>query len=293
MYPSLNNSKSILQRRVSLRIVSLALQKPSYYDHAKVLSASEAVEAMVGHYGWTVLVEKVAKQCFDTMLDSYSSLALYGSLGWTIDLAQCFLKLKAITGAALLMDDYLHKLVSAYVSTLKPKPCVIDDGRFMDLMRLILQHGNSNVCTDFGLWISTDSSRLSKLLDMLSLDALDSNIDLSLEFFNKCMVWCDCIDQMLEKFPEIPQAVSSDGRIPLHHATAAGCAGIANIELLFDAHPKGASTVDPVTGMYPFMLAGASGSVDAAFELLVAEPSLVGGALDSEGKKRKRSPSMD
>ena len=274
--------------------IAKSLRKPCYSDDAKVLSASEAVEAMVAHHGWTVLVEKVAKQCFDTMLDS--STAFYKSVKWTIDVAQRFLKLKAITGAALLMEDYLHKLASAYVSTLKTKTAYngkydpIDDARFVDLMRLILQHGNSDVCTAFGLWISSDSNRLPKLLDKL---CLESNIDLSLEFFNKCMIWCDGIDRMLEKFPEIPQAVSSDGRIPLHHATAAGCAGIANIELLFEAYPKGASTVDPVTGMYPFMLAGASDSMDAAFELLLAEPSLVGGALDSEGKKRKRSPSMD
>jgi hypothetical protein len=46
--------------------------------------------------------------------------------------------------------------------------------------------------------------------------------------------------------------------------------------------------------MYPFMLASASGSsMDAAFELLVADPSLVEGALGSDEKKRKRSPSMD
>ena len=272
--------------------------------YAKVLSA---VEAIVERDGWTVLVERVAKHFFDTMLD-YSD-ALY-RINWTADLAQLFHKLKAISEAAPLMEDYLQKLASAYVRLKKneidiknskvslsvsypqvplDKVDPISNDRFMDLMRLILQHGNSDDWYDFGLWISRESERIPKLLDKLP----ESNIDLALELFNKCMIQCDCIDQMLEKFPEIPQAVSSDGRIPLHYATGTDHASFDTIELLLEAYPNGASTIDPETGLYPFMLASVSGIVDATFKLLVADPSLVGGALDSEGKKRKRSPSMD
>ena len=60
---------------------------------------------------------------------------------------------------------------------------------------------------------------------------------------------------------------------------------------LIEANPKAASVRDPVTNLYPFMLAGMHGNTDAAFTLLLANPTLVivGNQAKVDSRKRKRS----
>ena len=73
---------------------------------------------------------------------------------------------------------------------------------------------------------------------------------------------------------------SIDGRLTLRH-----CADSS----------KAASVRDPVSRLFPFMLAGKNGKTDASFRLLLANPSLVIGEAQNDAKmsrKRKRSLAM-
>ena len=108
--------------------------------------------------------------------------------------------------------------------------------------------------------------------------------------------------------------VDKDGRITLHHAAATSTdpsstrrAPYETIQLISKAYPEGVSIRDPVTRLYPFMLAAGSqptggahnnrNNVSSAFSLLLANPSLVMSGIQEdvdtgEGRKRKRSASM-
>jgi len=87
-----------------------------------------------------------------------------------------------------------------------------------------------------------------------------------------------------------------DGRLPLHYAAARSV--YEAVACILEANPKAAVIRDPVTGLYPFMLAGSNENTAATFELLLSDPNLVLGGIpaDEDGeandRKRKRSPSM-
>ena len=245
-----------------------------------------------------------------------------------ISLADILLKIDSM-GQSSSLSFHLGDVIKGFCSRLQEKQCYMPNipfhqsswDRIAMTLRLILQHGNNEDCIDFGLWITSPSHTdgFNRLLDELSFE---TDGDLCVEFLNKCLIQCMAkaerhyvlyqpyppiyhmlkshpaaqIHQMLQKFPEISQAVDSNGRIPLHHATASTSVCDRTVDLLSEANRIGVSRVDPITGLYPFMLASTSrinDDVGITFKLLVADPSLVGGALDSEGKKRKRSASMD
>ena len=100
---------------------------------------------------------------------------------------------------------------------------------------------------------------------------------------------------MLEAHPNLARVADKHGRLALHYA--AGSSGVyETIGRILEANPTAASVRDPITGLYPFMLAGSSGNAPAAFLLLLADPNLVlDGAQADAGendKKRKRIPSI-
>ena len=99
----------------------------------------------------------------------------------------------------------------------------------------------------------------------------------------------------------------------MHYAAASISASSANqrasydtIKHILNAYPEGSSIRDPVTRLYPFMLAvgaqnesrhSAANSVSSSFSLLLANPSLVMSGIQEEvdtgdSRKRKRSASM-
>jgi hypothetical protein len=102
----------------------------------------------------------------------------------------------------------------------------------------------------------------------------------------------------LDASPNLAHMKDKDGRLPLHYAAARGI--YETVACILEANPKAAVIRDPVTGLYPFMLAGSNGNAAAAFDLLLADPNLVLGGIPADeddggeenGKKRKRSPTM-
>ena len=80
---------------------------------------------------------------------------------------------------------------------------------------------------------------------------------------------------MLEECPGVVFQRDSEKRLPLHHAIASSTASFETVTDIFNAHPKAASLRDPVTRLYPFMLASHMTDVSGSLSLLLANPNLV------------------
>lgn len=281
---------------------------------ASVLSE---ILAITGRFGWTDLVERIVNITTNTMRTALHEEGhnRHSAMETMIYLAELLLELDSMGRASSASFD-LGDVIKDFASRIQKKRTYGETlnfpfhrnscGRIITALRLVTQHGSNDDCAGFGLWVTNAHQQQAEgfyyLLDKLSLEP-DSG--LSIEFLNRCLIGCNTmggkwgalnpviqIDQILQKFPQLPEVVDDAGRTPLHYATASECVCNVTVDLLFEAHPTGVSRIDPVTGLYPFMLAGANDNVNVAFKLLVADPSVVGSALGNEGKKRKRIPSM-
>ena len=68
------------------------------------------------------------------------------------------------------------------------------------------------------------------------------------------------IRKVLEAYPDIPPKTDGDGRLSLHYTSS-----FEAVMDIFEANPKGASVRDPVSGLFPFMLASSNGNIAASF----------------------------
>jgi ankyrin repeat protein len=97
-------------------------------------------------------------------------------------------------------------------------------------------------------------------------------------------------------------ARNNDGRLPFHLACESGASWQESVQPLLSRVPNMVNEVDPVTKLFPFMLAAVNlddkdSSVDVVYELLTRNPShLLGGipttaatVQSSSSRKRKRS----
>ena len=184
----------------------------------------------------------------------------------------------------------------------------------------VMAHGNSDDHGRLGKW-----AILSEELFTAFLAAVSSPQSTRLEFetlrflldvLNKCLVhnsiariwaWSSLVQpiingnqtlppslhlrRILIEFPDLPILEDGDKRLTLHHASDSNTASYENVMDVFEANPKAASVRDPVTNLYPFMLAGMHGNTDAAFTLLLSNPTLVivWNQAKVDSRKRKRS----
>ena len=186
-----------------------------------------------------------------------------------------------------------------------------------------------------GRWAISSEDTLSTLLTAITTHSTELEFDAQTflrDILNKCLVpystsysgWSSHprreefsvdpslhIQRVLKDHPNLPQMVDGDGRITLHYAAATFTAPVTSvygtierarpetIEHILKANPAGASVRDPVTGLYPFMLAAGNNearSVSSSFSLLLANPSLIMSGIKEEdtagsSRKRKRSDS--
>ena len=104
------------------------------------------------------------------------------------------------------------------------------------------------------------------------------------------------LDPLLEQYPEAASIPNKDGRLPLHLAIECGRSWYNGVKILYRAAPDVIRSQDPLTGLYPFQLALTSKKCDltTAYQLLHADPSLVGSAIPTDEelvagiRKRKR-----
>ena len=270
-------------------------------------SISSNVMTLIDRFGWTPLIQSVVKVTIDVLREALEEVDQQTNMETMIIFAEVLIKLESM-GQASTTSFHVGGVIKRFVTSLQEEKvarygCLkfpfnqSTCSRIIAALRLILHHGGKTDCTSFGSWITSDEKGFYFLLDKLSLEL---DYGLSTGFLNKCMIGCTAggknpviqIDAIVRKFPGITQTVDTDGRLSLHHAVASGYVCRTTAHLLFEAHPNGVSTVDPITGLHPFMLASVNNNLDVAFKLLVADPSLVGGALRKEAKKRKRSSSM-
>jgi len=194
---------------------------------------------------------------------------------------------------------------------------------FLKCIRVFMEYGEQKGMDAVGKRVISHGDLFSTLVKSISestIDGIDSRALLR-DILNKCLVQHsipDCgwknhgistdangsvvvppslhIRHVLQACPNLAHEADEDGRLTLHHATGSINASHETIECIFEANSKAASVRDPVTRLYPFMLAGSNVRTTASFKLLLADPNLVlGGTQVDAGendKKRKRSPSM-
>lgn len=212
----------------------------------------------------------------------------------------------------------------------------------MTSIRVVIEHGKQNAMDSVGTrlishrnifssFLNTAASEVAHnsvepqtfLLDALNKLFMQQSIDLELAC--ECAASrCECrwkvspapdndatednitispslhIKMTLDANPNLASMKDKDNRLPLHYAAARGV--YETVACVLEANPQAAVISDPVTGLYPFMLAGSNENTAAAFELLLSEPNLVLGGIpedqdevesdEANDRKRKRSPSM-
>ena len=204
---------------------------------------------------------------------------------------------------------------------------------FVKAICYLMAHGTADNHTSLGRWAIGSDILLSALLTAIPAQSAALGFDTRIllrGILNKCLVqqstanWYSHpvredgtrdpslhIKKILKDHPLLPHMVDEEGRITLHYAAATSQAPRAQrashetINHLMEANPDGVSLVDPVTGLYPFMLAAIestsgpvstrSNNITASFSLLLANPNLVvcGAQTDvADSRKRKRSDSM-
>jgi len=201
---------------------------------------------------------------------------------------------------------------------------------FVKTICCIMEHGSSDSLNRFGKWAIRTDDTLSALLTAITTHSTELEYDAQVllrDILNKSLVQCSTsysgwnnplrddrtrdpslhIQRVLNDHPNLPRMVDGDGRITLHYAAASSSsldsaerARPETIEHILKAYPEGASARDPVTGLYPFMLAAGNdteNSVSTTYSLLLVNPSLVVGSIIQEdehtnSRKRKRSESM-
>ena len=209
---------------------------------------------------------------------------------------------------------------------------------FVKALCYVMAHGTADNHTSLGKWAIGSEGLFSALLTAIPAQSAVLGFDtrvLLRGILNKCLVqqstanWYSHlmredgtrdpslhIQQILKDYPDLPRMVDEEGRITLHYAAATSTAPLRlhrasheTIKLLMEANPEGVSLVDPVTGLYPFMLAAGNedpttgppsqriNDITGCFSLLLANPNLVAcGAqpdVADNSRKRKRDTEVD
>eukprot|EP00984_Skeletonema_dohrnii_P030785 scaffold22545_cov107-Skeletonema_dohrnii-CCMP3373.AAC.1 len=203
-------------------------------------------------------------------------------------------------------------------------------------IRVVIEHGDQHAMGLVGKRLVSHRSTFSSFVKTASESAVDSIEPQTflLDVLNKLLVQhsidsevacacepgssCDCkwnvgtpdnvgednitvspslhIKLALDASSNLAHMKDKDGRLPLHYAAARGV--YETVACILEANPKAAVIRDPVSGLYPFMLAGSNENTAASFELLLSDPNLVLGGIPADeddvenDRKRKRSPSM-
>jgi hypothetical protein len=179
----------------------------------------------------------------------------------------------------------------------------------------VMAHGNTDDHGRLGKWAILSEELFTAFLAAVTSQSTRLEFEtlrFLLDVLNKCLVhnsiaqiwaWSCLLNgnqtlppslhlrRILIEFPDLPILEDGDKRLTLHHASDSNTASYENVMDVFEANPKAASVRDPVTNLYPFMLAGMHGNTDAAFTLLLANPTLVidGNQAKVDSRKRKRS----
>ena len=178
-------------------------------------------------------------------------------------------------------------------------PSNLCDGKDWNIIHKISKSGGANGCwcPSIVLWLALKmfpyQTKWKDERGDLPLHILLKNAPLKILWLTKRSlirkvstdIYSSAIRMLLQAYPRASFVKDSSGRLPLHLAIQNGIAWCDGIELLLEKHPDSISSIDPVTKLYPFMLAASlidrkrdsyNESIDSIFRLLQANPSLVG-----------------
>ena len=157
----------------------------------------------------------------------------------------------------------------------------------------------------FGKAISKNSDMLSlflKFMSEMTIDAIHSWALLR-AVMNQCLVQLQqpvrhgrgllpvhVIQRCIESRPSLVHSVDGHGRLPLHYVVNRTDVTDEVVNFILKANPEAASCLEPVSRLYPFMMAAAKGNAAVAFQPRRVQTPAAG---NDSGKKRRRVLSLE
>ena len=286
---------------------------------------SRMIEHMIRQHGWGPM-ECVVKAALDFM-HKVGSL-LFSNLMARFLLLRKFEKARrrrSVTKQAKGVYGFIHACIVDFTKTFVRALLANSNqvslqymsgsrkGIFMMAICWVIEHGRKEELNSFGRFTIESEEVFSTLMEVIAKSTCGmSPRVMSREILNKCLVqnpvkgylvtssWSNSIPpsihirKILEAYPDMAKETDENGRLPLHHAADISGDTFDAAMDIFHANPKSASVRDPLSGLYPFMLAASNGQIAVSFNLLLADPSLVVGSTNGDimpgaSKKRKRS----
>lgn len=278
------------------------------------------IENIVEHYGWKE--ERVVVTAINHLISNVHTALTYRIL----DIGHLAFKIH-VERSCNATKDFTVKFAKSFsrVPNFIFNHTTVKENRYATLLqtlRVAIDHGSQDELNSLGGLCVRNKTGFSLLLK-IATEAVDGDIEpqsLLRDLMNHCLFqhaipsnsysWkanateSDVspslhIEMIFEEFPNLAYSVDHAGRLPLHHAVAQNTS-YEILEYIVAKNPVAATVHDPVSGLYPFMIAGSVDNASAAFKLLLASPNLVAGDFDSlhhgcdeeMSKKRKRSLSL-
>lgn len=298
----------------------------------------QKIDSMVEEHGWKAMKEVVKHSLEFYSSNAPDQILYFIGMGRLVSKLHgnhsCDITLDAMTKFASTFSSKIQKSPDSNVKYSLTSSRLSES--LMISIRIVIDHGEQNDMDSVGKKVisrrnifssflkgasevSNDSIPQTFLLDLLNKLFMQQSIEIDAEVPCACSRNpCECkwnvvspdnatednttvspslhVKLILGANPKLAHMTDKDGRFPLHYAAARGV--YETIASVLEANPKAAIVRDPLTGLYPFMLAGSNGNTAAAFELLLLDPNLVLGGIPADeddednDRKRKRSPSM-
>ena len=296
--------------------------------------------SMISDYGW----EEMSSVVEATLSFMHRKIkASYSNKTATALLDRCFLIWKLHDHPCAFLQTCLEDFAKDFACSLSESGLGADKIQgekqkiFVKAICYAMAHGAHSDMATIGGWAIVNQNTFSAVLEAIPAQSIELEFntqDLLRDILNKCLVqqtanWYSHplrengtrdpsihIQKILKDHPLLPHMVDEEGRTTLHYAAAATGtdpsprlrASHETINHLIEANPEGVSRLDPVTGLYPFMLAAGNSpttrlrslqinNITASFSLLLANPNLVAcGAqpdVADNSRKRKRDTEVD
>ena len=271
-------------------------QSPNYKKHPRAANKSDSVatsviyeklEGWVKERGWE-LMEGVAQVTFSACanIDEQQNNDYQEELKGLMKRCEALLRLysgnpSGRTEIKKLLCDAASDIVRKIERPGKFHILASEEWMCMLLKRLLFRFGSQTIFDRFGKCLVKDEGALLTVLKYLG-DHPNQFYQIHRDILNKCLVQHSIngewkkeaadefrssslhIRRVLSSYPRIACEKDFVGRLPLHWSTDCDGPKVDNVTDIFNSNTKDCSVADPITGLFPFMLAAKQECTDTA-----------------------------